>query len=1797
MKLLPAALLIALISIPAFAQVRISEFMASNTHTLLDEDGDSSDWIELENTTTSSVSLLNWALTDSAGNPGKWRFPATNMPPKSFMIVFASGKDRAVAGQELHTNFKLSSDGEYLALFAPDGSVATEIAPQFPPQFPDVSYGIGMLFTNTTLIATNAAIHYLIPSNAAVDAIWTQTNFDDSSWPVGTNGIGYETGIADPQEEAFAAKVLASGPVAYWRLNETAGVSAANAGSDGVEDVGGYMGNIILAHPGPRPPAFPTFEANNYAPLFNGTNSYVNGPYELMNDLPTFTIAGWICPTAAQNSPAGLFGQIGTIEIGFNTASTIQVWTPVGSVSATYSCATNTWHYITAVGGNGQLALYFDGTLAGSTTVSAQNFGESEYDFNIGGGGVFDMTGNYFNGQIDEVAVWFRALATNEITALLASNADFVSYTNYINTDVLSQMYGSSATAYVRIPFTVSDPTVFDNMQLLMRYDDGFVAYLNGHLIASANAPIGNPTAPTLTDLSATAPTPGSYDVSQLLTSGQANKPDGLNYYTDNQPSYGGGEPGQTFTTPPGSSSNYLLNTLTIKTGGGSSSGTGTEQNYVLHIYSVSGSANTLLATYYATNFVFSDGDWLQWSGLSLSLSTNAVYAYSFGKASNAVGGWDQLGNAGGNLYSGGQLGIFPVAGGTITFGSSHNFDGVFDVGLILPAPLAWNSTASQRHLDTQAVQWAAFNISTARTWLQPGTNVLAIQALNIAATNTDFLMQAQLLGESITDTGLSWRYFTGPTPGAINGTSTNDFGPIMSGASHSPNVPVAGGALTVTAQATPGFFAISNVTLHYRVMFNPEINVTMSLTDTNGTWTGIIPGGVATAGQLLRYYVTATDIYGNVARWPFFPDAIGSQQYYGTVVTDPSIQSDLPVAYLFIQNTTDADNQTGTQASLFYLNELYDNLHIYVHGQSSVGWPKKSHNLDFPNDHRFLYRPGGTREDKVIFMSNYGDKARMCTTLTWAACGLSGGVSMFSFPIRIHLNGSFWGIEDMVEHGDDLWLDRIGLDGNGALYKMYNSLTSASGNEKKTRTDEDTSDLTALITSLDESLPLTNRVTYAWDNLDLPQTASYFADMALVSSQDVSAKNYYLYRDTEGTGEWAITPWDLDLTWGRNWIDAYGYFTDTIYTNNVLSFNNLAEQYKPANRLFDLVFTNADFRQMYLRRLRTLMDTILMPPGTPTNALVIEPLIRQYESRLNPPGISPSDTALDYTAWGPTWGNTTYSIFPNFAEQIISTYLAGRRNFLYSTNATLNGDFIPAAQPTNAVVLIASWDYNPVSGNSAEQYVQLLNTNSYSVDVSYWRLTGAIEFTMRPGTVIPAGESLYLAANVNAFRARAASPHAGQNIFVQGPFGGFLSAQGNSPLILENATGALVSQNSYAGNVSASTFTAGNLAVLRIGNGTESLSSSGNSVFIDQFTTNGTLAGSIPIPDNATNALVVSGSASSEGALTRSADGRLLVIGAYNIALTNSSSSLANASATNVPRALGVVDTYGNFALVGVTTNQYSGNNMRSGTTDGRGNYWGAGATSGTFYFGGAPTNTVQTNVVNSIVIQDLGGNLYFSTQKITNGIWKISGAPTVPATNATVFLNAGSKASTYGFALNAGATTAYLADDTLKGIGGIQRWDFNGSAWAMTYAFTSLTNVGARGVAVDFSGAHPVIYATTAENSTNRLVSITDTGATSSATTLATAGVNQIFRGVAFAPNAAVNPQIFGTVKNTTGFVITWTSLLDQNYTVQWTGDLTSTNWTTLTNLTSTLPTMTVTDAAAPANTNRFYRIILNP
>src|SRR5260370_50827 len=129
-------------TLSASSEVIISEFMADNKHTLADEDNQYPDWIELYNTGATTVNLWNWALTDDATHQTKWLIPNTNLTAKGFLVVFASGKNRAVPGAPLHTDFSLKASGEYLGLLKPDSSVATEFAPTFPPQYPDISYGL-----------------------------------------------------------------------------------------------------------------------------------------------------------------------------------------------------------------------------------------------------------------------------------------------------------------------------------------------------------------------------------------------------------------------------------------------------------------------------------------------------------------------------------------------------------------------------------------------------------------------------------------------------------------------------------------------------------------------------------------------------------------------------------------------------------------------------------------------------------------------------------------------------------------------------------------------------------------------------------------------------------------------------------------------------------------------------------------------------------------------------------------------------------------------------------------------------------------------------------------------------------------------------------------------------------------------------------------------------------------------------------------------------------------------------------------------------------------------------------------------------------------------------------------------------------------------------------------------------------------------------------------------------------------------------------------------------------------------
>ncbi|MCA9242057.1 MAG: chitobiase/beta-hexosaminidase C-terminal domain-containing protein, partial [Planctomycetales bacterium] len=138
------------------ANLQITEFMATNTSTLLNGDFAYDDWIEVYNADTTPVDLGDYYLSDNLADPTKWAMPSLSLPPGAYLVVFASApldsngqviQDYVDGFGDYHASFKLDSTGEGLALTYEDPStsvvsVVSQYAPEFPPQFPDVSYGI-----------------------------------------------------------------------------------------------------------------------------------------------------------------------------------------------------------------------------------------------------------------------------------------------------------------------------------------------------------------------------------------------------------------------------------------------------------------------------------------------------------------------------------------------------------------------------------------------------------------------------------------------------------------------------------------------------------------------------------------------------------------------------------------------------------------------------------------------------------------------------------------------------------------------------------------------------------------------------------------------------------------------------------------------------------------------------------------------------------------------------------------------------------------------------------------------------------------------------------------------------------------------------------------------------------------------------------------------------------------------------------------------------------------------------------------------------------------------------------------------------------------------------------------------------------------------------------------------------------------------------------------------------------------------------------------------------------------------
>lgn len=123
----------------AYSQVAINEVLASNGAGIPDEDGDTVPWIELYNTGEDAINLNEYGLSDDYDEPFRWVMPEIEIGPEEFLLIFASGKDRDDPDSELHTNFRVSKEGEEVILTAPEGDHMDEMLPT--PMRTDISFG------------------------------------------------------------------------------------------------------------------------------------------------------------------------------------------------------------------------------------------------------------------------------------------------------------------------------------------------------------------------------------------------------------------------------------------------------------------------------------------------------------------------------------------------------------------------------------------------------------------------------------------------------------------------------------------------------------------------------------------------------------------------------------------------------------------------------------------------------------------------------------------------------------------------------------------------------------------------------------------------------------------------------------------------------------------------------------------------------------------------------------------------------------------------------------------------------------------------------------------------------------------------------------------------------------------------------------------------------------------------------------------------------------------------------------------------------------------------------------------------------------------------------------------------------------------------------------------------------------------------------------------------------------------------------------------------------------------------
>ncbi|MCA9247892.1 MAG: lamin tail domain-containing protein, partial [Planctomycetales bacterium] len=855
-----SALAEAVFQTPGPPGLRINEIAADNEEGLLDADGDDSDWIEIYNPTSVSVDLAGWSLTDNAGNLDKWQFPAITLPGDSYLVVFASNKDR-LDPNELHTNFELDAAGEFLALVAPDETTIVSQFDPFPRQAPDVSYGQAMRIEESEVLSQGATIRAFVPTDDTLGLDWTLVDFDDSSWSEGATGVGFDTGGAydgligldleaamhgqnatayvrapfsvdnpaavdllhlDVQYDDGLIAYLNGRPVArrnapdeaessvlaHWSFDEAFGTSVAddsgNARHATLEGAGG-----ALAAPG-------VFGANGDPGagglLLTDGSDYVAVP-RLEMRTSDFTISAWINPESIEDGDE-IFGDWSDpwqFRLFLNADNSLSLALRrdgpdsnngdlVALSTPADAITPGVYQHVAATWNRDTHTsqLYVDGQLAAATTLTRQNVDlRNNSHTQYQIGWKRDDAGGKYDGLLDELWVFREALSAEQIAHLISENAYLPGVRPPQFVDLADFVGGGDGS----LPGTGTATGI-----------NPVSGAVNQSVVGGNYAQTGAEGTYVFVD------TPGYESIEGTFLPNGTIGPqviDGAGHtfdfagVSDASPAYSvwgngliGVDPSGTDGQPNFTGDPIAHSMLTAHAQKGITFDLDivrqTQEDAILDRFTTyAGNSSPQGSIHY---YVLIDG---------VVVASNSFVGAGYDLLDIPIDPADRY------------LTLVTTNSAINVNSADHAYFGDPFLRLNfdhLPPQSDWNAAAATDRDDEAALTPETIDLSAHRDLLVAGTNVLAIQVLNSSASNNDLLLVPRVTtGEAFAVSG-EFRYFSTPTPGGPNISALDSPPPSISEVVHSPQTP-AGGEPTVIEAAVADSDGLASVLLRYQLV------------------------------------------------------------------------------------------------------------------------------------------------------------------------------------------------------------------------------------------------------------------------------------------------------------------------------------------------------------------------------------------------------------------------------------------------------------------------------------------------------------------------------------------------------------------------------------------------------------------------------------------------------------------------------------------------------------------------------------------------------------------------------------------------------------------------------------------------------------------------------------------------------------------------------------------------------------------------------------------------------------------